>query len=808
MLHHFLKVAFRNMNRHKGFATINIAGLAISITACLLIGLFVWDEYQYDKFLVDGDRVYRVYNIQTTENESEERAVSQPMIATTLQQDFPQVDKTARVMMLPPNKTLFEAGNKQFYEESGYLADPTFFEVFPLEMKYGKNSKLLDDRSSIVLSQEMAQKLFGNENPLGKTLLRDKNAFRVTGVFIRNPKFHLYFNYVVPIAAAQIPAERMQSWVWQQFYNYVKLKPGTDVKSLEAGFQELVKERSKADFRELHYSMVPHFQPLSKIHLYSSNFKFDLPGKGNITYVRALTIIAIFILLIACFNFVNLATARAMQRGKEVGVRRTIGALRTQLMSQFIGETILMLFMSALLAFALASFLLPLLNHFTNKQISFGVVKNPVSILVLMMLTVLVGILAGFYPAFMMSGFKPVKVLKASAGTSEGIGHIPWLRHILVVGQFALSILLIISAITVYNQVNYLHDKDLGFNKEEIMFFPMRSDTMLRRTESFKNELLQQPGVVSVSIGYGFPGDAVAGDEFIYKKNGERITQSATQLMVDFDYVRTLGLQILAGRDFSKEMKTDADHAFIINETAAHLMGFNSPENAIGQPLYWLPWDARKEDSFKTGTVIGVVKDFNYKSLYDKMEPAVLQIYPQAAWKVAVKMKATGIDNTISRVRKVWASYSPDFPLEFKFLDDNFSEMYKSEDKLKSLLWLFTCVAIFVGCMGLFGLAAFSAERRKKEVGIRKILGASVEGVVILLSKDFIKLVIISLLIASPLAWMLMNRWLQDFAYRIHISGWVFVIAGLLAIVIASFTVGFQALKVALTNPAKSLRSE
>jgi len=807
MLQHFFKIAFRNMARHKGFTLINIAGLTLGLTACLLIGLFVWDEYQYDNFLPDGDRIYRVYEVQTTENGREERSVSPPMIATTLQQEFPQVEKVGRVMMLPVNKSLFETGGKQIYEESGYLTDSTFFDLFPLELKYGKRSGILDDPKSIAISSDLASRLFGNEDPVGKTIMKDKSSFKVTAVFVGNTKFHLSFNYIIPVAAAQLPADRMQSWGWQQFYNYVKLKPGANVKTLEARFQAIAKERGTATSKGQPYNLIPHFQQLSRIHLYSSNFKFELPGKGNITYVRALTIIAIFILLIACFNFINLATAKAMQRGKEVGVRRAIGALRKQLMMQFIGETVLMLFLSISLAVALAIILLPVLNQFTNKTIALGVFGSPAMILTLILTTLLVGILAGFYPAFMMSGFKPIKVLKASGSAAEG-GHSPWLRQSLVVTQFTLSILLIICALVVYNQVNYLHNKDLGFNKDQVMFFPMRSDTMFKRTESFKNELHQLPGVESVSIGYGYPGDAVAGDEFIYRKNGQLITQNATQIVVDYDYIKTLGLKIIAGRDFSRGMSTDADHAYIVNETAAKLMGFNSPEKALGEPLYWHPWDGNNPDSLKSGSIIGVVKDFNYKSLYDKVEPTVIQIYPQAAWKVAVKIKTAGIDNTIEQVRKVWNNFSPEFPLEYKFLDENFEQMYKSEDKLKSLLWLFTGIAIFVGCMGLFGLAAYTAERRKKEVGIRKVLGASVEGMVILLSRDFIILVLLSILIASPLAWMFMNRWLQDFAYRIQMSGWVFLIAGLLAILIAFFTVSFQAIKVALNNPVNSLRGE
>ena len=549
------------------------------------------------------------------------------------------------------------------------------------------------------------------------------------------------------------------------------------------------------------------FQRLQKIHLYSANFKFDLAQRGNITYVRALTIIAIFILLIACFNFINLATAKSLQRAKEVGVRKTIGADRKQLIFQFIGETVFLTFISILISIAAGILLLPWLNQFTGKNISFALFANPFVLLLFIILTLLVGILAGFYPALVLSSFKPLKVLKGAVN-NHSAGKTPWLRHGLVVVQFTLSVLLIISAVVVFRQVNYLHNKDLGFAKDQIMFFPMRGDNMFKNDEAFKNELLQLPGVTSVSIGYGFPGDAVAGDEIIVSKNGQQVKQSATQLMVDYDYIKTLGLQIVAGRDFSKSMSTDKDHAWIINETAVKQLGFGTPQNALGKKLSWHVWNNKNPDSLKTGQVIGVVKDFNYKSLYDKVETTVLQIFPDAAWKVAVKMKAAGMGTTINQVKNIWNQFTPEYPIEYKFLDDNFEQMYQSEDKLKSLLWIFTGIAIFVGCLGLFGLAAYTAERRRKEVGIRKVLGASTKGIVLLLSKDFLKLVAISLLIASPVAWYFMNKWLQDFAYRINISWWIFLLAGMLTILLALITVSFQTIKAAIANPVKSLRTE
>ena len=797
------------MLRHKGFSFLNIAGLALGFTACFLIALFIWDEYQFDKFLPGGDRVYRVYNQHTNNEGTEDRAVTYPMIAPTLKQNFPEVEQTARIMMLPETKNLYEVGDKKIYQDRGLFVDSTFFDVFPLDFKYGSPKGALDQPASIILSEEMAERYFGDENPVGKEIVMNKTPLTVKGVFEKNPKFHLQFESLMPLALAGIPAERMQSWGWNQFYNYVKLKEGADAEALEAKFQPIVEQKTK-EFSEGGEPSTNKviLQPLDQIHLHSSSFVYDNAVRGNITYVKALTFIAIFILLIACFNFVNLATAKSLQRAKEVGVRKTIGADKKQLIFQFLGETIFLTIISIILSLALTAFLLPWLNEFTGKNISYSVFADPVVILIFLLLTIIVGILAGLYPALVLSNFRPVKVLKGSAVGNHEPGKIPLLRHGLVVLQFSMSVLLIISAIIVFNQVNYLHNKDLGFSKDQIMFFPMRGDQMFNNKDAFKDQLEQIPGVSSVSIGYGFPGDAVAGDGIKIEKSGQLVEQPATQLMVDYDYIETLGLELVAGRAFSEDMGTDIDKAFIINETAVKNLGFETPEKAIGKQLTWNVWNNVNPDSVKVGQVIGVVKDFNYKSLYEKVETTVLQIFPDAAWKVAVKIEAANVKNSLAQVENVWNTFSPEYPLEYKFLDENFETMYQAEDKLKTLLGVFTGLAIFVGCLGLFGLAAFSAEKRKREIGIRKVLGASVENIVMLLSKDFVKLVLIALLIASPIAWYFMNDWLQDFAYRINIGWTVFAVAGISAIAIALTTVGFHAVKAAISNPVKNIRTE
>jgi putative ABC transport system permease protein len=808
MIRNYFTIAIRNINKHLGFSAINIAGLTLGLTACILIGLFVWDEKQYDRFIPEHDQVFRLYDERTTPEGTTHVTPTPPMFATTLKQDFPETEKTARILMTQL-KELFETPGKQTYEENGIITETSFFQLFPLKLKFGSYNKALDNPTSIILSEELAERFFGNQNPVGKTISMNKQPFQVTAVLAnQRAKFHLKINYALPIASTGIEAKRMESWNWQQFFTYVKLKKGTDVQLVQKKFQDFVKAKIHPRTKEAGFTILPYFQPLDKIHLYSADFKMDIAIRGNILYVKGLSAIAIFILVIACFNFINLATAKSLQRAKEVGVRKSIGANRKQLLFQFTSETMLLTLLSMIVSIGIVLLVLPALNHFTGKDIQFNLLSNPLLLILLLIAALVIGIFAGFYPALVLSGFKPISVLKTSISSGSKPGKVDWLRHALVVVQFGLSALLIVSAMVVYLQVRYLHNKDLGFNKEEIMFFPMQGDRMFKEYEAFKNELLSASGVSSVSIGYGFPGDIFAGDEIVVPRNGQRETHGATHLMADYDYLKTLNLRLVAGRDFSKSISTDKDAAFIINETAVRELGFGDPQKAIGQRLLWHTWDAKDPDSMKDGRVIGVVKDFNYKSLYDKMEVAVIQIYPRAYWKVAVKLKTANLKTAINQVEQAWNKFSPEYPIQYKFMDDNFQQMYVSEEKLLTLVWAFTAIAIFVGCLGLFGLATYAAQRRIKEIGIRKVLGASVNGLVFLLSKEFLRLVLIALLIASPIAWYFMNNWLQDFAYRINIRWWVFGAAAMVAIAIAMLTVSFQAIKAAIANPVKSLRSE
>ena len=806
MFKNYLKTAIRNLLRYKGFAIINISSLTIGIIGCLVIGLFVWDEWQYDKDIPGGENVYRIYEQRKNNDVITYGAPVAPAYASFLKRTYPEVDTATRILM-SLDKFLMEIGENRNYEDKGWFVESSFFDVFPLKFTKGDPATALTEPGTVVITEELARKYFNNEDPVNKTLYIDKDTFAVKGVLAKLPEhFHLNFRYLMSLPSAGIAKERMERWTWHQFYTYVKLKPGANVQQLQDKLQAHMKKEIFPTLTQAGFTFLPFFQPLKDIHLNSSDFIYDNAVRGNQTYVKALTIIALFVLVIACFNFINLATARSFRRAKEIGVRKVIGAERKQLIFQFIGETILLSVLSMLLAIIVTFFIVPLLNQFTGKSIAFNPFTNPVLGAIILVAGVVIGVLAGIYPAMVLSGFQPIKVLKNMKLIGGGGGA--WLRQALVVIQFTLSVLLIVSTTIVYRQTKYLNNADLGFNKEQVIYFQTRGDVN-QKLETFKGEIKRSPNVVSVTAGYGLPGDLYAGDGVTTVGSDGAKERSANVFLGDHDYVKTLGLRIVAGRDFSKDMATDVREAFLINETAVKEWGFGSPEKALGQPIHWNEWEpADTLNPVKKGKIIGVVEDFHYKSLHEKVTPSVIQIYPQVVFKVAVKLKTADIKNTIAYINGVWNKFSPGYPLDYKFMDETYGAMYKAESKLSDLLWIFTVMAIIVGCMGLFGLAAFSAEQRTKELGIRKVLGANAFNIVGLLSKNFLVLIVISSLIAIPIAWWAMNNWLEDFPYRVNISWWVFGIAIIAALAIALLTVSFQAIKAALANPVKSLRTE
>jgi putative ABC transport system permease protein len=807
MLRNYFKVALRNLWRYKGFSLINILGLTIGIVGCLVIGLFVNDELKFDKFINDGDNIYRVYLKTTTSSGTTSSANTPPVFAPYMQQHYPEVASTTRLLMWS-GKKLMEAGDERGYEEKGFIADSTFFEMFPLEFVKGDSRHGLEGRLSIVISDQLAKKYFKKTDPVGQVIKLDKVDFIVRGVFAPLPEhFHLDFNYMLSIASADLPSDRLERWGWQQFFTYVRLKPNSDVNLLQNKFHTAVIKEAHPQTKEHGFTFLPYFQPLKNIHLGSAAFAYDNAKRGNETYVKGLTVIALFVLIIACFNFINLATARSFRRAKEIGLRKVVGADRSQLVVQYTAETIFLALIAIMLATIATVFIIPYLNNFTGKSIRFNPFTDPLLGLALVAFAVLIGFLSGLYPALVMSGFQPIRVLKGLKPTKNANTSSGTIRQALVIGQFALSAFLIVSTVIVYRQINFLHQKDLGFSKDQLLYFDVRGG-VASNSQVFKDELKSFPGVIGVTGGYGLPGDAVAGDGItVPGKDGDQ-SYSAVQLIVDYDYIRTMDLKIIAGRSFSKDFATDAEEAFIINETAVRELGFRSPEKALGQRLNWDKWIPDSINPVKKGKVIGVVKDFHVKSLHEKLSTTVLQIYPPVLEKMAVKVSTENLAATINSIKSVWNRLAPDYPFDYKFLDENFAVMYSQEDKLSTLLLVFTGMAVFVGCMGLFGLTAFAAEQRVKEIGIRKVLGASVAGIVTMLCGSFLRPVIIAFIIAFPLSWWIMNGWLQDFPYRVSISWVVYLVAAFTALAIALVTISFQSIRAATADPVKNLRTE
>ncbi|GAO42757.1 ABC transporter permease [Flavihumibacter petaseus] len=805
MIRSYIKTALRMLLNYKSFSAINVISLTIGMVGCFVIGLFVWDEWQFDKNIPDHANVYRIYNHWQNQNgNTSHMAPVAPAYATFLKQEYPQVEAATRILM-SKDKFLMEVDNKKNYEEKGCFADSSFFKVFRLSFAAGAPATALNSPTAVVISTTLARKYFGGDNPVGKTILIDKSNFQVTGVLAELPQhFHLDFHYLMALPAAGIPKERMAAWTWTQFYTYVKLSPAANVDQLQHHFQAHIKKEIYPTLRQGN-TFLPFFQPLAAVHLQSADFVYDNAIRGNETYVNALTIIAIFVLVIACFNFINLATARSIRRAKEIGVRKVIGAGRRQLIFQFLGETMLLSLLSMIIAAIATAVIIPLLNQFTGKAISFNLIHNPVLALIILLAGIITGLLAGIYPALVLSGFQPIRAFKNLSG-GNGSGGV-WLRQTLVVVQFALSVLLIVSTLIVYRQTRYLNNKDLGFNKEQVLYFEVR-DSLVSNAgllETFKTKLRQSAGIVSVTSGYGLPGDQFAGDGV--KIDGKEYASNV--FIGDEHYVKTLGLRIVAGRDFSRQMQTDVKEAFLINETAVREFGFGTPEKALGRQISWEEWaPADTLQPVKKGKVIGVVQDFHYKSLHEKITACAIQLYPQETYTVAAKLKTADISTTIGSISNLWNEFSPGYPLEYKFMDDSYGKMYQHEEKLSKLLWIFAAMAIFVGCMGLFGLAAFSVEQRKKEIGIRKVLGANPLRIAVMISKRFLVLVAVASVLAFPVGWWAMHRWLNDFTYRISIDWWVFLAATAIALTISLFTIGSQAVKAAISNPVKSLKTE
>jgi putative ABC transport system permease protein len=806
MLKNYFKIALRNLQRNKIFSAINIFGLAIGIATCLIIMLFVNNELGYDRFNKKANRMVRVYFQGSVQGEKMKESSVMPPVAQTLKRDYPEVEEATRMRDYGTPKLVY--GNKSFREDAFAFVDSNFFEVFTLPLIEGNAKTALLEPNSIVITKSVAYKYFGNEDPMGKVIaFKDgKNAAcKVTGVIEKVP-LNSHFHFDIFASMSGLAESKEPTWMSSNFHTYLVLADGYDYKKLDAKLPQVVEKymgpamlqamgMSLEEFRKKGSDISFHLQPLTDIHLHS-DFTGDFSQSGDIRYVYIFGAIAVFMLLIACINFMNLSTAGASKRSREVGIRKVLGSVKTQLIKQFLVESILITTIALAIAIVFVYLALPAFNNLANQNLSFSFEEHPLIIPALILFIIFVGILAGSYPAFYLSSFNPVAVLKGKF--VSGKKNI-WLRSSLVVFQFFISIILIVGTTVVYKQLSYIQHKKLGYDKDQVMI--IGNTWMLgKNQEVFRQQLIDDPRVVSVSNSGFIPaGQSNNNNFFVSAEEDPNRLVKTLRYEVDENYLSTLGINLLAGRNFSKAFNTDST-AVILNEAAANALGWR--EKSVGHTI--LRTHGAEKYSYH---VIGIVKDFHFRSLHERISPLVMVLAPDAGTLI-VKLKTKDIAGLSAVLKKRWTNYGAEDALSYSFLDDRFNNTYEAEQKTGTILGIFAGLTILVACLGLFGLVTFTAEQRTKEIGVRKVLGATVTGIVSLLSKEFLKLVFIAFIIASPVAWFIMNKWLQDFAYRINISWLVFVFAAMLAIIITIITVSFRAIKAAVANPVKSLRSE
>ena len=788
MFKNYLKIAFRNIIRHKAYSTINILGLAIGMACSILILLWVQNELSYDRFHVNADEVYRI-----TCNAGEFKAAVNPAgMPAGLKAQIPAVKNFVRLS--EPSTNLFEVGNRKFEEKRVFYADSTFLQVFSFPLVKGDAKTALQRIDGVLITEDMAKKYFGQEEAMGKTLRKDNgNNVTVTGILANVPSnSHLQFDFILPMASIAQTNYDLKNNVWDNFnfYTYIQLDKSfvpsaSSLAGLNSQMNQIYKKRVstiKVDF---------HLQPLTSIHLYS-NLQVDLTGHGNIQYVNIFFIVAIFILVVACINFMNLATARSARRAKEVGLRKVVGAGRGQLIRQFLGESLLITFFSLLISLGLVLSFLPVFNNISEKDLSVNFSDGKL-LLSLLGMAVVTGLISGSYPALFLSGFLPVKVLK---GDMKSMGGNLLFRNGLVVTQFIVSIVLLVGTVVVYKQLKFIREKNLGFDKENLLYMNMTGD-MWNKQQALKSELQRNTLTGAFTIISDLPTNLTSGTVNIHWEGKDPKSQVVFPSMyVSEDFINVFQMKILNGRSFSKSFKGDSSN-YIVNEKALQVMGMNV-SNAVGKPLSF-------QDS--KGTIIGVVKDFNFKPIQQPIEPLVLCLNRYGG-TVVVRTHPGSTEATIKALEKISRQLNPAYPFSYNFLDKDLANLYRGEQRLGMLFNIFAVLAIFISCMGLYGLSAFMAEQRTKEIGVRKVLGASVFNIVFLLSTNFTRLILISMAIAIPLSWFAINNWLEGFAYRIHVSWIIFLVASLTALLIAWATVSYESIKAAISNPVKSLRTE
>ena len=804
MIFNYLKLAVRNIKKYATYSFINITGLAIGMACVILILLFIQDELSYDRFHEKADRIYRVVDsFDVPGGFDQEIAFTSAPIAPTLKQDFPEVEDAVRLLT---RRWMVTYGDKKYFEDFLFYADASVFRIFTLPLVAGNPETALAVPNTIVISESTALKYFGKDDAMNKTLNINDQDYVVTGIMKDMPKnSHFYSQIFASMKTFEKEPEfqelYFQSWARHEFYTYILLHENYSPENLQAKLPAFIEKYAAQQIQTiLGGSLSSRLQPLKNIHLHS-HLQMEISPNGDIKYVAIFSVIALFILLIACVNFMNLATARSVNRSKEVGLRKVVGASRYQLVQQFLGESLFFTLFALILALILVAFALPFFNSLTGKEIEVNYLSNVILLGGIGLLLLFVGLISGSYPAFFISNYQPANVLKKTVNIRTGKS---FLRKGLVIFQFTLSIILFIATAVVLDQLDFLRNRKLGFNKEHVVVVPIRSNSIRKNAEAIKAELLQNPNIISGTITIGVPGGIVAGDAIrLVTENGKK-TLTLRMIYTDHDYIRTMGMEIVEGRDFSKEMSTDASEAFLINEAAVRELQL---ENPLETQVEWggSDYDYGIE---KKGRVIGVLKDFQFQSLKDVIDPLIIHVWSQNTFVFALRIQPDDISGTLAFIESKWKDMDPAHPFEYSFMDETFDRIYRSEEKLSKIFSVFSMLAIFIAALGLFGLALFMVEQRTKEIGVRKVLGASTGNIFVLLSKEFVFLVLLANIFAWPTAYVLMQKWLQNFAYRVSMEPWVFVLAAILAFVIALVTISFKAMKAALANPVESLRYE
>jgi putative ABC transport system permease protein len=790
MLYNYLKIAFRSLRRHKGFSLINIAGLAIGMACSILILLWVRDEVSYDRFHQDAGRVYRITASLSEMNIN--AAVTPAPLPEAIQAQIPAVEQTLRLNGMRPS--LMEVGDRKFEEERILYADSTFLQMFSFKLVAGDAAEAFKNPETILITQSMAKKYFGNEDPLGKTIRSDhKNDFAVAGVLADIPaNSHIQFDFVIPMSYLARTERDLKERVWDNFnfYDYIKLNAKADASPAGlAKVEEQITTIYRANEKGLKVGF--HLQPLTDIHLHSK-FLADLPGHGNVQYVYIFIVVAIFILVVACINFMNLATARSARRAKEVGLRKVVGAVRTQLVRQFLAESSLISVISLILAVLIVFAALPGFNVLAGKQLSIDLL-NVKMVAGLLGITFLTGLLAGSYPALFLSSFMPATVLKGNLKTGASGS---FFRNSMVVLQFSVSIILLVGTAAVYKQLKFIQSRSLGYDKENLVYVSMTGD-LWKNYESLRSSLEQEPLTKNFTVMQDLPTNVVNGTVAVEWEGKDKDFQPLfCNMAVDGNFLDVIKVTLLDGRGFHKDSKTDTSN-YMVNESALRTMGIKV-EEAVGQPLTM--WGRK-------GTIVGVVKDFNFKPIQQPIEPLILRLDTWGG-HVVVKTAPGETENTIKALERICQTLNPEYPFSYKFIDQDLDNMYRAEQRLGGLFNIFAVLAIFISCLGLYGLSAFLAERRTKELGVRKVLGASLPHLVYLLLSTFTKPVLVAMFVAAPLAWYAMDRWLEGFAFHITLDWTIFAFAFVVALFIAWITVSYESIKAALTNPAKSLKDE